>query len=74
MKWNGHWQKGAGLTSGEEEEQVNAFATRLSTSKYMGKGSRTDFLTLRYYAKNIKGENRMAKNLVVRRNRVLLQN
>ncbi|XP_033984221.1 uncharacterized protein LOC117480849 [Trematomus bernacchii] len=47
VKWSGAYQEGAGLTLGEEVEQVNAFLSRIAvTTKHMSKAGRTDMLTL----------------------------
>lgn len=38
VKWSGAYQEGAGLTLGEEVEQVNAFLSRIAvTTKHMSK-------------------------------------
>ncbi|XP_055011609.1 uncharacterized protein LOC129409464 isoform X2 [Boleophthalmus pectinirostris] len=47
VKWSGAYQEGAGLTLGEEVEQVNAFLSRIAvTTKHMSKAGRSDMLTL----------------------------
>ncbi|XP_041839624.1 uncharacterized protein LOC121638734 [Melanotaenia boesemani] len=47
VKWSGAYQEGAGLTLGEEVEQVNAFLSRIAvTTKHMSKAGRRDMLTL----------------------------
>ncbi|KAI4806955.1 hypothetical protein KUCAC02_017745, partial [Chaenocephalus aceratus] len=47
VKWSGAYQEGAGLTLGEEVEQVNAFLSQIAvTTKHMSKAGRTDMLTL----------------------------
>ncbi|XP_030253197.1 uncharacterized protein LOC115569309 [Sparus aurata] len=47
VKWSGAYQEGAGLTLGEEVEQVNSFLSRIAvTTKHMSKAGRTYMLTL----------------------------
>ncbi|CAL8239879.1 unnamed protein product, partial [Gadus morhua 'NCC'] len=47
IKWSGAFLEGAGLTLGEEVEQVNAFVSRIAvTTKHMSKAGRNDMLTL----------------------------
>ena len=39
--WNGYWRKNAALTTGEEQEQINAKMSRYANStKHMGKTSK----------------------------------
>ncbi|KAI9525701.1 hypothetical protein NQZ68_006250 [Dissostichus eleginoides] len=47
MKWSGKNQEGAGMTAGEEVEQVNSYLSRCAlTTKYMSKAARLDMLTV----------------------------
>ncbi|KAK7918650.1 hypothetical protein WMY93_009934 [Mugilogobius chulae] len=47
VKWSGAYQEGAGLTLGEEVEQVNAVLSRIAvTTKHMSKAGRSDMLTV----------------------------
>ncbi|XP_023816114.1 uncharacterized protein LOC111948256 isoform X1 [Oryzias latipes] len=47
LQWGGRNQEGAGITMGEEVEQVNSFLSRAAIcSKYMSKAVRTDILTI----------------------------
>ncbi|CAL8296023.1 unnamed protein product, partial [Merluccius merluccius] len=47
VKWSGRNQLGAGLTIGEEVEQVNAYLSRAGVcTKHMSKATRTDMLTV----------------------------
>ncbi|KAL2091473.1 hypothetical protein ACEWY4_013736 [Coilia grayii] len=47
VKWSGRNQPGAGLTIGEEVEQVNAYLSRAGVcTKYMSKATRNDMLTV----------------------------
>ncbi|XP_033971570.1 uncharacterized protein LOC117470805 [Trematomus bernacchii] len=45
--WSGKNQEGAGMTAGEEVEQVNSYLSRCAlTTKYMSKAARLDMLTV----------------------------
>ncbi|XP_033953720.1 uncharacterized protein [Pseudochaenichthys georgianus] len=47
MIWSGKNQEGAGMTAGEEVEQVNSYLSRCAlTTKYMSKAARLDMLTV----------------------------
>ncbi|KAI9525158.1 hypothetical protein NQZ68_009356 [Dissostichus eleginoides] len=47
IKWSGKNQEGAGMTAGEEVEQVNSYLSRCAlTTKYMSKAARLDMLTV----------------------------
>ncbi|KAI9537958.1 hypothetical protein NQZ68_019297 [Dissostichus eleginoides] len=64
VKWSGAYQDGAGLTHGEEEEQCNAFLSRIAvTTKHMSKAGRTDMLTLLVMRWNQQNINNLATSL-----------
>ncbi|KAI9522390.1 hypothetical protein NQZ68_036306 [Dissostichus eleginoides] len=47
IKWSGKNQEGAGMTAGEEVEQVNSYLSRCAlTTQYMSKAARVDMLTV----------------------------
>ncbi|KAI9544896.1 hypothetical protein NQZ68_041836 [Dissostichus eleginoides] len=47
IKWSGKNQEGAGMTAGEEVEQVNSYLSRCAlTTQYMSKAARLDMLTV----------------------------
>ncbi|XP_077065644.1 uncharacterized protein LOC143718468 [Siphateles boraxobius] len=67
VKWSGAYQKGAGLTLGEEVEQCNAFLSRIAvTTKHMSKAGRTDMLTLMAMRWNQQKFNNLAASLACR--------
>ncbi|KAJ8337423.1 hypothetical protein SKAU_G00386430 [Synaphobranchus kaupii] len=53
ITWSGRNQTGAGLTLGEEVEQVNSFVSRVAlTTKYMTKATRCDIITMHVFGWN----------------------
>ncbi|KAK7127257.1 hypothetical protein R3I94_018444 [Phoxinus phoxinus] len=64
IKWSGRNQEGAGLTIGEEVEQVNSFLSRAAIcTKYMSKAARSDMLTVLASAWNKRKSENLAKCL-----------
>ncbi|XP_058644835.1 uncharacterized protein LOC131548005 [Onychostoma macrolepis] len=64
IKWSGRNQKGAGLTIGEEVEQVNSFLSRAAVcTKYMSKAACSDMLTVLASAWNKRKSENLAKSL-----------
>ncbi|XP_073725812.1 uncharacterized protein [Misgurnus anguillicaudatus] len=64
IKWSGKNQEGAGLTIGEEVEQVNSFLSRAAIcTKYMSKAARSDMLTVLASAWNKRKSENLAKYL-----------
>ncbi|XP_062340253.1 uncharacterized protein LOC134038726 [Osmerus eperlanus] len=67
LQWSGRNQEGAGLTIGEEVEQVNSFLSRAAIcTKYMSKAARSDMLTVLAVAWNKRKSKNMAKYLTQR--------
>ncbi|XP_030280856.1 uncharacterized protein LOC115586188 isoform X2 [Sparus aurata] len=67
IKWGGGSQDGAGSTLGEEVEMVNSFLSRTAIiTKFMGKGARTDMLTVQIMDWNKRKMENMCKTLCTR--------
>ncbi|KAK0131236.1 hypothetical protein N1851_034058 [Merluccius polli] len=64
VQWGGRNQEGAGMTVGEEVEQVNSFLSRVGlTTKYMTKSARTDMITLQARGWNLRKKSNLHKYL-----------
>ncbi|XP_057182631.1 uncharacterized protein LOC130549429 isoform X2 [Triplophysa rosa] len=63
IKWSGRNQEGAGLTIGEEVEQVNSLSRAAICTKYMSKAARSDMLTVLASAWNKRKSENLARCL-----------
>ncbi|XP_059918294.1 uncharacterized protein LOC132465616 isoform X2 [Gadus macrocephalus] len=64
VQWGGRNQEGAGMTVGEEVEQVNSFLSQVGlTTKYMTKSARTDMITLQARGWNMRKKSNLHEYL-----------
>ncbi|XP_034546316.1 uncharacterized protein LOC117817673 isoform X2 [Notolabrus celidotus] len=72
VQWGGRNQEGAGMTVGEEVEQVNSFLSRVAlTTKYMTKSARTDMITTQARGWNVRKKKTLHKYLSQRYVKIL---